>query len=210
MTAVGHPAAKATPRHRTASTEIEQRILTAALRILDEQGEAGLTVRGIAQAAGIAPMGIYSRFEGKTGIYEALFMEGFDRLGEELDRHTPTDDVLADLRNAADHYRQFALKNPAHYRLMFMDPRRQYRPSMTAADSCARTFQRLISLIERGQHEGVFPPAPAVELAQMFWSVVHGFVSLELRDLLFTENHDEVYDRLMGSLVSGLAAPAHL
>jgi AcrR family transcriptional regulator len=201
----------AVTRHRTASTEIESKILAAALTILDTEGESALTVRGIATTAGIAPMGIYSRFDGKTGVFEALFIEGFDRLADELDQETPTSDAGADLVSAGHRYRAFAQKNPAHYRLMFMSRRREYTPSPDAANSCGRTFQRLINLIERAQRERVLPPEPSIDLAQTFWSAVHGFVALELSDMMFATDADRAFDTLLRSYVAGLrmSVPAH-
>jgi AcrR family transcriptional regulator len=191
-------------RHRTASTEIEGRILAAALRILDDQGEHALTVRGIATAAGIAPMGIYSRFEGKSGIYEALWIEGFDRLSAEMARATESDDALADLYDCGQHYRRFAVENPAHYRLLFVRVRSDFVPSPEAAAASGRTLARLITLIERAQREGLMPPGPSIDLAQAFWSTVHGFVALELSDLVFATNAETAFDMVLRALLDGL------
>ena len=59
---------------------MEAALLTSAAEILETEGPDGLSVRRIAAAAGVAPMGVYNHFESKFGIVEALFIQGFERL----------------------------------------------------------------------------------------------------------------------------------
>ena len=193
-----------TARHRTASTEIESRILDAALRILDTQGVAALTVRGIAKEAGIAPMGIYSRFDGKSGIYEALWIEGFDRLAAAIEATPDTGDPLADLAECGERYRGFALANPSHYRLMFMRTDHSFTPSPNAALAAARGLNCLVARVERAQRAGLMPPGPPLDLAQSFWSLVHGFATLELNELMFASEPDAAYSSTVRALLRGL------
>ncbi|MGZ4674264.1 MAG: TetR/AcrR family transcriptional regulator, partial [Ilumatobacteraceae bacterium] len=55
-------------------------LLKAASDLLATEGPAALTVRRIATAAGVSTMNVYSRFGGKDGVVEHLFVEGFHRL----------------------------------------------------------------------------------------------------------------------------------
>ena len=57
-----------------------QRILEAASELLSEEGASALSVRRIATAAGCSTMGLYSRFGGKDGVVDELYVEGFERL----------------------------------------------------------------------------------------------------------------------------------
>ena len=66
---------------------MEAALLTSAAEILETEGPDGLSVRRIAAAAGVAPMGVYNHFESKFGIIEALFIQGFERLGAAMARH---------------------------------------------------------------------------------------------------------------------------
>ena len=45
------------------------------------EGPGALTVRRIAAAAGMSTMNVYSRFGGKDGVLDELFVDGFRRLG---------------------------------------------------------------------------------------------------------------------------------
>ena len=66
---------------------MEAALLTSAADILETEGPDGLSVRRIAAAANVAPMGVYNHFESKFGIVEALFIQGFERLGQALASH---------------------------------------------------------------------------------------------------------------------------
>ena len=60
------------PRVRTPSLAVTDSLIEAALSILEEEGIAALTVRSVASKAGVAPMGVYSRFGSKDGLLQAL------------------------------------------------------------------------------------------------------------------------------------------
>lgn len=195
-------------RRRTASTEIEGRILAAALQILDEHGIEALTVRGIATEAGIAPMGIYNRFDGKTGIYEALWIEGFDRLAAQMELVSQSDSAPADLLACGLLYREFALSNSSHYRLMFMRTHNDYKPSADASIAAARPLACLVAMVERAQAAGLMPPVRSIDLAQAFWAAVHGFVTLELSDMVFAIDAAFTYEALLQALLDGFRASA--
>ena len=66
---------------------MEAALLASAAEILETEGPDGLSVRRIAAAAHVAPMGVYNHFDSKYGIVEALFIQGFERLGEAMATH---------------------------------------------------------------------------------------------------------------------------
>ena len=61
---------------------MESALLDAASELLEQEGPDALSVRRIAAAAGVAPMGVYNHFASKFGIIDALFMDGFGRLSD--------------------------------------------------------------------------------------------------------------------------------
>src|SRR5690349_14518642 len=99
--------------------ETHAAILEAASRVLATDGPAALTVRRIAAEAGGSTMNLYSRFGGKDGVVDALFIEGFRRLAAQVTEAEDTDDPVEDLRRCAGCYRRFALENPTYYAVMF-------------------------------------------------------------------------------------------
>ncbi|GAA5081108.1 AcrR family transcriptional regulator [Thermocatellispora tengchongensis] len=70
-----------TPLTRSEAKELtRRRLLRAALRILDEEGEAGLTTGKVSRAAGIAQSSFYSHFRDKDDLLRSLWYESGGRL----------------------------------------------------------------------------------------------------------------------------------
>ena len=78
-------------RHYDGTSEA---LLTAAHRLLAEDGPEALTVRRIAGEAGMSTMNVYSRFGGKDGVIDELYADGYRRLVADIDAVPSTDDVV--------------------------------------------------------------------------------------------------------------------
>ncbi|HEY6274016.1 MAG TPA: TetR/AcrR family transcriptional regulator [Terriglobales bacterium] len=97
---------------RTADPHLQDRILKAALTLLRERGQKGLTLRSVARAAGTTTTTVYKRFRNR----DALVAELADRAQQRL---------IADLtsvQSVEEIYRRhlhFAEKNPREYQLLF-------------------------------------------------------------------------------------------
>ncbi len=171
-------------------------ILSAASTLFLEGGVAALNVRAIAQRAGISTIGIYSHFQGKQGILDALYIEGFQRVSKAMDvasLNAPTAgpssrgskttkravraDAKAAILIACSNYLESAEQYQAHYQLIFGQPLRGYEPSADARKVGAAAYKVLKDLV------GQLLPSDANKAARddaaiQVWSVVHGFVGL--------------------------------
>ena len=96
--------------------EQQQSILEASLALLASGGPQALRVRDIAEAAGCTTMTVYSRFGGKDGIVEALYVDGFTRFTEALSAHADAP-ALERSERLAMTYRSWALANPGSYQV---------------------------------------------------------------------------------------------
>ena len=193
----------AQPRQRTSSTEITQALLTAATEILAEDGSGGLTIRQVAQRAGVAPMGVYSRFGSKDGLLEALFLEGVDGLIESV-RAASGPDALSRLRNGCLAYREFAVGHPQHYLLMFSQMA-ELELSEAAMMRAKESFVELSTRVQDAMMAGSLAEGDEVEVAQLIWDGLHGSVSLELSGVTFAAEPAEAFARLVDVLLKGLA-----
>lgn len=188
---------------RTKSSDVEQVLLDAANSLLVEHGPAGLTVRAVATQAGVAPMGVYNRFDGKHGLLEALYVQGFNDLRDRVNSASgPT--AHARLRAAADEYRSFALDSPQHYRLMF-EHVSEVEPSDQAVEQAYESFAALVNLVRACQDADQLLGDNEVSVAQQLWSAIHGAVSLELVGISFTEDPAQTYSDMVDALLVGLA-----
>jgi AcrR family transcriptional regulator len=191
-------------RTRTPSAGMEGALLTSAADILESEGPDGLSVRRIAAAAGVAPMGVYNHFESKFGIVEALFIQGFERLGAEMAAMAQIEDPIEALAEGARRYRALALAHPMAYQVMFLRAVPGFEPSMGALGQCTGTFDSLVAAVERAMRAGAIAESSPNDTAQLIWATIHGWVSLELLGIGFVEDQDAGYDRLCAALLRGL------
>jgi AcrR family transcriptional regulator len=191
--------------HHRAVDEPRQAILAAARQLLASEGVEALTVRRIAAAAGGSTMNVYSRFGGKDGVVDALFVEGFEELGAALRRVRTTADPIADLERLARAYRTFALAHPAHYMLIFDTPPPPEGKSDRAITAAIGALGQLAARIRRAIDHGDLRDGDEWELATIFWSACHGPVSLELKNV-GPPNVDwaDIHARLHAAMIDGL------
>ena len=78
-----------TPPKQTRSRRTLERIVSASLSILDEQGAAGLTVQAVVARAGSSVGSFYARFRGKSDLLDYLaarvWQEALERWSEALE-----------------------------------------------------------------------------------------------------------------------------
>jgi AcrR family transcriptional regulator len=191
-------------RTRTPSADIEAAILDAAADLLQTDGPDALSVRRIAAAAGVAPMGVYNHFESKAGIVDALFIQGFERLSEALDAIADIQDPYEALREAGRRYRALALAHPMVYQVMFLRPVPGFEPSARALEIAGAAFTSLVAAVQRAMSAGVLAEAPPDDTARMIWASIHGWMSLELLGIGDVDDQAAVFDRVCATMLRGL------
>jgi AcrR family transcriptional regulator len=184
---------------------MEAALLEAAADILETEGPDGLSVRRIAAAAGVAPMGVYNHFESKSGIVEALFIQGFERLSDALGAVADVQDPTEALREGGRRYRALALAHPMVYQLMFLKVIPGFEPSDHALEIAGGAFANLVAAVQRAIAAGVIAEGEPTETAHMIWSTIHGWVSLELMGIGFVEDQAAGFDVVCQTILAGLS-----
>jgi AcrR family transcriptional regulator len=197
----------AASRHRTASEQVGVALLDAAQAVLDRDGLAAVSVRAVAAEAGVAPMGVYNRFQNKDGLLTALAVRAFDALRVAVDVEDPGD-PLERLRRSCRGYRTFALAHPEQYRLMFTGVESIAAPSPAAQHGTA-VLQVLVDILRTATERGALHGSDPVQAAQMIWNAIHGAVTLEHANLNVTAKRHgfapaDTFDRMLDVLVDGL------
>lgn len=159
--------------------DVGSALLAAASRLLASEGAQALTVRRIAASAGVSTMNVYSRFGGKDGVVEHLFVEGFHALAAGMSAVPLTDDPLDDLRHCGLAYRRFAQDNPTLYSVMFDRVVPDFEPSEEAVAIAGDTLGQLAARLQRAMTAGQLQLRDPLHAAAMVWSACHGVVSLE-------------------------------
>ncbi|MEM9950112.1 MAG: TetR/AcrR family transcriptional regulator [Chloroflexota bacterium] len=151
-----------------------------AFRIIESDGVDNLSLRAVSRRLGVSHQAPYKHFESRDHILAEVVRRTFDRFAKYLEQHPTTDDPHADMRTLGEGYLQYAIENPAHYRLMFgtVLPPANKHPSMMK--SAQKPFLMLTDCVERvWQMHGVSPNPKAVQLDALFiWSSMHGMASI--------------------------------
>jgi AcrR family transcriptional regulator len=202
MTTAGTSASR---RPRTPSADVQRELIAAAEAVLEREGPGGLTVRAVATAAGIAPMGVYNRLGGKDGLVEALLIVGFDRLRAAIGGGAEPD-LIERLRACGLRYRQFALSSRHYYAIMFEDAIPHDFDSPEVAAHAAAAFDALVRNVETVAAAGLIVAPDPREVAQQIWSTVHGAMALEMNGLIQTPDPEASYRGTLEMVIRGLRA----
>lgn len=187
--------------------EVGTALIAAADRLLSLEGTAALTVRRIATEAGVSTMNVYSRFGGKDGVVEQLFLQGFELLADRMGAIETTDDPLADLTQCGQAYRRFALEHATLYAVMFERVVADYEPSPPALEAALGTLGQLADRLQRAMDAGLLRRMDPLHAAAIVWSTCHGTVSLELKHTTAAPvDWDQVFTDAATAVVRGLSA----
>jgi AcrR family transcriptional regulator len=104
-------------------------ILEAAWELMREHGVAGLSLRDVGQKVGMRAQSLYSYFDSKDALYDALFGEGCRQCLERIQCVERTGDARADFRARSRAYVDFCLEDHARYQLLFQRTIPGFEPS---------------------------------------------------------------------------------
>lgn len=178
-----------------------RRVLEVAARLLADEGPQGLSLRRVAAESGGSTQIVYTLFGGKPGLADALYAEGFRRLGASmlaaLDAAPPSghpDRLLALGRG----YRAFARAEPAFFSVMFGRAIPGFTPARaTRAAGRSRTLGRVVQAAQECLDAGTLVAADAEALARTCWIATHGISSLEVNGMLSGEDADALAEAVL-------------
>ena len=125
-------------------------ILDAAWELVREEGLAGLAMRDLASRVGMQAPSLYSYFDSKHAIYDAMFAQGASAYLEEESQVAWTGNELADLQAGVRFFVGFCTKDPVRYQLMFQRTIPGFEPSpetfALSIEGLARMTTRLAAM----------------------------------------------------------------
>jgi AcrR family transcriptional regulator len=183
--------------------DLRAALVRAAMELLEESGEAALSLRAVARRAGVSPAAPYRHYADREALVSAVAAVGYRELAERLAAAHPSPSTTDELASVATAYVQFALERPALFRIMFgerCDRDNDERVAATAAVS-----QYLRAIVQR-----TFPQANAEALATAIWALVHGLAFLHLDGKLDAPTPAVVAERITAVIHALLTAPAQI
>ena len=148
-------------------------LLTAAGERLEQIGAASLSLRGVAERAGLSRQAPYNHFADKEDMLAALVANGFQRLAVELREASAGQIGMLALAAAGVTYIAFAQTRPALFRLMFARELVDIAKFPHAAAASAEAFDALCSVVAT-----LCPPERVDEVGLAAWCIVHGYATL--------------------------------
>lgn len=193
---------------------VRDQIIEAAEAVFTEEGEAGLSMRRLAERIDYSPAAIYKYFASKEDLIQAIREQFFERLLTRLSAVTlphggRAQDYTACLRTYVD----CGLERPNHYRMAFVGSPGAPRPP--GEDTKAfEAVTMLEFLIASGVAAGAFRPVDPAITARSVWSSLHGLTMLMVAMPDFPGcmvggervSRDEIIDFHMDLITRGLSA----
>ena len=116
-------------------------ILDAAWELVRAEGLAALSVRDLARKVGMQAPSLYSYFDSKHAIYDAMFCQGNVELLTRYEAMPTFDDPVDEFRASAQMFVGFTVEDPARAQLMFMRSIPGFEPSVESYEVAVRIVE---------------------------------------------------------------------
>jgi len=173
-------------RREREKLETREKILDAARELFVAEGYDGVSMRKIADKIEYSPTAIYVHFKDKDELFREVCHADFRRLAQSFLAIGQIADPIERLRKIGHAYIEFGLKNPNHYRTMFMVP----HPPEVEEDLEGQgkgnpeedAYEFLLATIKEVLRAGAFRDdlKDADLISQTMWAGVHGVISLQI------------------------------
>ena len=133
---------------RHAATRAE--ILDAAWEQVRASGLAALSLRDLARSVGMQPPSLYSYFDSKNAIYDAMYAQGAQQFVDEQSESMPTpEDPLKALQAGVHFFVEFCAADLARYQLLFQRVIPGFEPTPESFKISADSLAELGGLLAR-------------------------------------------------------------
>ncbi len=188
-------------RRERERAERERLIITAARELAEAEGWEAVTIRRLAERVEYSQPVLYSHFKGKDAIMAAVAVEGFADLAAELRAaRTAATDPRQALAVVSAAYTAFAERRSALYDAMFSHVVDLPFATPEAPPALHAAFGEL--------SEAIRPQAGDDDLGlltEVFWSGLHGLVTLMRGGRLPRADHDRRLALLISRFTRGSA-----
>ena len=162
--------------------DLKNTLIKAGVEILSKEGVGGLSLRKVAQRAGVSHSAPYAHFPDKQSLIAAISTEGFNQLYTELEaaisphKKNPKKQLI----EGAKAYVRFAEQNTDTFNIMFSGVLEKEKDYPSFVEISSKTFTLVVDVVQACQDAGILPTAPANLMAVSVWGQVHGILSLAL------------------------------
>lgn len=165
--------------------EIRKMILDASMKLFVEEGFENVSIRKIADLIEYSPTTVYLYFKDKNEILFDLHELGFQKMAEYNISLWDIKNPLLRLQKMGENYIRFGLSHPEYYDLMFIQ-----RAPMEALEKMKDcdwksgdiALGKLKDCLTDCMERNLIAKGDVTAVAMGIWAMVHGLVSLAIRN----------------------------
>jgi AcrR family transcriptional regulator len=160
--------------------DLRATLIEVAAAMIAEQGVEAVTMRGLAQQAGVSRSAPYRHFADKVALLAAVAEDGFRRITARIQEvwTAYAQDATQGFLEVCVAYVEFARENPTHYRLMFGPEVSNYGDHPGLAATARAAFNGMVAIVQRYLQENARESDSPVRLAHAAWAMAHGLSML--------------------------------
>jgi AcrR family transcriptional regulator len=169
--------------------DLRQALLLAAKQLLAEAGIENLSLRKLAERAGVSRTAPYHHFSDKNGLLCAIAAQGFRRRHQDaIDNFdNPATSQQEKFEEYICGYVRFAASHPEEYELMFgRSIWKQKNSTQELRDVAYPCFQHQVDMVRSWQDAGLLAGDNALRTSQVIWGALHGIAKLFI-DGIYTD-----------------------
>ena len=181
--------------------ETKTEIIAAAWELVREHGLAGLAMRDLGQRVGMKAQSIYSYFESKHDIYDAMFREAYLDFAVATTEEVGSGDAGSGadtMRRMAHRFFEFCTSDPVRYQLLFQRTIPDFVPT---DQSYAAAVDALQAMVDGFATLGVTDP----EAVDMWTALLTGLTDQQISNDPGGDRWERIVDRAVDMVLREIA-----
>ena len=160
--------------------DLKNALIKAGADVLSKEGVSALSLRKVAQKAGVSHAAPYAHFADKQALIAAISTEGYKKLYEQIAQVAGQyrSDPLRRFVEASWAYVQFALDEPDQFKVTLSGMIEKEQDYPAFVETARQTFSLVVDIVAQCQQAGILREGAADLTAVSVWSLIHGFVTL--------------------------------
>lgn len=172
--------------------DLKTALISAALKVIKEEGYRSLSLRRVASEAGVSPAAPYRHYPDSETLISEIAREGFRLLAVKLKESTSKkpDDPLWQFRESGIAYVEFALDNKELFRIMYGHFIENHSDHEALRKEGESAFKILEKILIHCQEQNLIVKSDPEEIALAAWSMVHGIATLIVEKQMSFESYE--------------------
>ncbi|MGI8791895.1 MAG: TetR/AcrR family transcriptional regulator [Acidimicrobiales bacterium] len=175
-------------------------ILEHAWQLALEEGLAGISLSELAKRVGMRAPSLYSYFDSKHAIYDAMFAQGFQQLAEARVADDPVR-TRADFIDSAKRFVEFCTTNTARYHLLFQRTIPGFEPS-------PESYATSVTVLERTRAALSAVGATSPEALDVYTAIMTGLTDQQISNDPGGDRWSRLVDEVIGMFLDRYATAA--